>query len=76
MTEAPKNIHSKVVVFHAFTRELASMEVADMNQRIDDLVELALAKTEKVVISTIINQTDVADIDLKVAEVNLRIERK
>ena len=76
MKEALENIHSKVVVLQSFTRELASMEVVDMNQRIDDLVNLALTKTEKVVISTIINRTDITDIDLKVAEVNLHIERK
>ena len=76
MKEALENIQSKVVVLQSFTRELASMEVADMNQRIDDLVNLALTKTDKVVISTIINRTDISDIDLKVAEVNLHIERK
>ena len=42
------------------------MEVADINLLIKDIVSKALTKAEKVVIITIINRTDVRDIDLKV----------
>ena len=70
MEEALDRVNSNVVVLESWTRDLERMEVADINQRIRDIVSKALTKAEKVVITTIINRTDVRDIDLKVDSVN------
>ena len=76
MEETLENTDSKVVVLESFTRDLDRMRVDDVTQRIDDLVSKALTKAEKVVVSTIINRKDIADIDIKAGKVNLYIEEK
>ncbi len=76
MEEALERVDSNVVVLEAWTRDLERMDVNDINQRIIDIVSKALTKAEKVVITTIINRTDVKDIGLKVNAVNSFIKLK
>ena len=74
--EALDEANAKVIVLEAWTRDLERLEVEEINQRIVDIVEKALTKAEKVVVSTIINRTDVRDIDLKLNSVNSFINLK
>ena len=59
------DVDAKVVVLQALTRDLNTMSVEEMNTKIAELVNKALEKAEKVVLSTIIRREDVKDIDLK-----------
>ena len=70
MEEALDNIDCNVVVLQAFTRDLSKMTVEEMNQKIAALIEKALTKVNKVVVSLIVRREDVEDIDLKANRVN------
>ena len=76
MEETLDNTQSKVIVLESLTRDLHRMNIDDIKQRIDDVVSKALTKADKVVISTIVNRKDIADIDIKAGRVNLYIEEK
>ena len=65
MDRALNDVDAKVVVLQAFTRDLNTMSVEEMNTKIAELVNKALEKAEKVVLSTIIRREDVKHIDLK-----------
>ena len=70
MDTALDDINAKVIVLQAGTRDINKIEVEEMNEKIVDLVEKALTKADKVVISTIVNRDDIVDINLKVNSVN------
>ncbi len=74
--EALGEANSKVIVLEAWTWDLDKLEVEEMNLRVVDIVEAALTKADKVVISTIINRTDIRDINLKINMVNSFIKLK
>ena len=76
MEEALENTESKVIVLESLTRDLHRMRVDDITQRVDDIVSKALTKADKVVVSTIVNRKDIADIDIKAGKVNLYLEEK
>ena len=76
MEEALDRVNTKVVVLQAFTRDLTKLTTDEMMLKITGLVEKALRKADKVVISTIIRREDVEDIDLKANTVNLEILKK
>ena len=73
MDEALDQVNAKVVVLESWTRDLSTMNVEEMNQRMDEVITKALTKAEKVVISTIVNREDVAGIGIKVGLVNAHI---
>jgi hypothetical protein len=70
MDTALDDINAKVIVLQAGTRDINKIEVEEMNEKIVDLVDKALTKADKVVISTIVNRDDIVDINLKVNSVN------
>ena len=76
MEEELEHVNSKVVVLEAWTRDLDSHDVDEMTARITNLVDKALTKAEKVVISNIIHREDIDDIDLKTNSINAFIDLK
>ncbi len=76
MEDSLDDVNAKVVVLEALTRDLAKMEVEEMNQKIVGLVSKAVTKADKVVLSTIIRREDIDDIDLKADLVNAHIKLK
>ena len=70
MDAALDDVHAKVIVLQAWTRDVSKLSVEDMNEKIVEVINKALTKAEKVVVSTIVNRNDIADINLKVNTVN------
>ena len=70
MDAALDEVNAKVIVLQAWTRDVSKLSVEDMNEKIVEVINKALTKAEKVVVSTIVNRNDIADINLKVNTVN------
>ena len=70
MDAALDEVNAKVIVLQAWTRDVSKLSVEDMNVKMTEVINKALTKADKVVVSTIVNRHDVPDIHLKVNTVN------
>ena len=66
--------NTDVIVIQALTRDLSKHDINYMNSRINEVVNKALTKAKKVVISTIVNREDKKDIGVKAGLVNAHIK--
>ena len=72
--ELNKINNTDVIVVQALTRDLSNHEVSDMNNRINQVVDQALTKANKVVVNTIVNREDKRDIGAKAELVNAYVK--
>ena len=71
-----KTQNTETIVLQAFTREITSKSVEEINKEIDVVVNKALMISKNIVISTIVAREDTHDIKYKIDSINANMKYK